>query len=88
MSPYPTVVVVINAHQKAEGIDLNEEPYSSDSQWYTILANSTIPGRRTRDERDRRNKKVYIKIKSNEEKILLIIVKHFATKNTSHSDSY
>jgi len=44
MSPYPTVVVVISAHQKASGIDLNVEPYSWASTWYTILANKTIPG--------------------------------------------
>ena len=43
MSPYPTVVIVTTAHQKASGMDLNKELSEPASAKYTALENRTTP---------------------------------------------
>lgn len=45
MSPYPTVVMVTTAHQNASGIDLKNDWSEPASAKYTVLENSTTPGK-------------------------------------------
>jgi len=43
MSPYPTVVIVMQAHQKVSGMELNKEPGSSFSAKYARDEKIMIP---------------------------------------------
>lgn len=43
MSPYPTVVIVTTAHQKASGMDLKKESSDPASAKYTALENNITP---------------------------------------------
>lgn len=45
MSPYPTVVMVTTAHQNASGMDLKNDWSEPASAKYTVLENSTTPGK-------------------------------------------